>query len=103
MALMIIFAVCLNDCTSNEPSGLRNFMRFNEAKLHEVSSRNMYSLHGFEALMREVLGQVCHLFIVVSNCSPGSPQIHADSETCLIKSRALQVSPGAPVVKRCVV
>src|SRR5690348_17837507 len=33
-------------------SSRRNFIRFSEARLHEELSRCMYSLHGFEALMR---------------------------------------------------
>ena len=34
----------------------------------------MYSLQGFEALMRAVFFEVCQRFTVVSNCMPGSPQ-----------------------------
>ncbi len=39
----------------------------------------MYSEHGFDALMRAVFGHVCQSFTVVSNCMPGSPQIHVAS------------------------
>src|SRR6266511_1341977 len=66
-------------------------MRFNEARLHAESSRNMYSEHGFEALMRAVFGHGCQSLTVVSNCIPGSPQTHADSAILRISSRALYV------------
>src|ERR1700722_898310 len=63
---------------SNRPS-LTNFTRFNDARLHAVSSRNMYSEHGFDALIRSLFGQVCQELIVVSNCMPGSPQSQVSS------------------------
>src|SRR5258706_12414354 len=67
--------------TSNSPStGWRNFIRFSDARLQAVSSRNMYSLHGFDALMRAVLEHVCQALTVLSNCSPGSPHCQAASE-----------------------
>ena len=37
-----------------------------------MSSRNMYSEHGFDALMRPVFGHVCQRLIVESYCTPGS-------------------------------
>ena len=37
------------------------------ARLQAVSSRNMYSEHGFEPLIRPPSGQVCHSLMVVSN------------------------------------
>src|ERR1035438_9196606 len=40
----------------------------------------MYSLHGFEALMREVFFEVCQRLTVVSYCMPGSPQCQVASE-----------------------
>ena len=49
------------------------------ARLHAELSRCMYSLHGFDALIRPVFDAVCHLLIVVSNCMPGSAHSHADS------------------------
>src|SRR5437868_370526 len=49
------------------------------ANLHAVSSRNIYSEHGLLALIRPEFGQVCHLLMVVSYCTPGSPQCHAHS------------------------
>ena len=50
-----------------------NFIRFSDARLQAESSRNMYSEHGFDALMRAVAFDVCQRLIVVSNCMPGSP------------------------------
>src|ERR1044071_5288624 len=64
-------------------------MRLSEARLQAVSSRNMYSEQGFEALMRPSAGQVCHSLVIVSNCSPGSAQAHAEALICSHKSRAL--------------
>jgi hypothetical protein len=59
--------------TSKAPLGSTNFIRFRLARLQALSSRCMYSEHGFEALIRPELGQVCQSLIVVSNCIPGSP------------------------------
>src|SRR5437763_15169380 len=78
--------------TSKVPFAPRNFIRFNDARLQAESSRNMYSEQGFEALMRAVFGHGCQSLTVVSNCMPGSPQIHADSAILCIRSRALNVS-----------
>jgi len=58
---------------SNWPSSPRNFIRFNEARLQAESSRNMYSEHGFEALMRPDPFEVCQRLMVESNYRPGSP------------------------------
>ncbi len=52
--------------SSNWPSGVKNCARFSDARLQAVSSRNMYSEQGFEALMRPSSGQVCHSLMVVS-------------------------------------
>src|SRR5690349_24672733 len=43
------------------PSSFRNFIRFSEARLQDVLSRCMYSLHGFDAVIRPDSGQVCQL------------------------------------------
>ena len=82
---------------SNVPSGRRNFIRFSDARLHAESSTCMYSLHGFDALMRPEFGDVCHWLIVVSYWTPGSAQRHAASEISRISSRAETVSVGRPV------
>ena len=34
----------------------------------------MYSLQGFDPLMRPAFGEVCQRWIVSSYCTPGSPQ-----------------------------
>src|SRR5688500_2009024 len=67
----------LKRSTSNVPSAFLNFIRLMLARLQAVLSRNMYSLHGLLALMRPLLGQVCQRLIVVSYCTPGSPQCQA--------------------------
>src|SRR4029434_10312661 len=63
--------------TSKPPSARRNLTTLIEARLHAVSSRNMYSEHGFEALIRPSSVQVCHSLMVVSYCTPGSAHAHA--------------------------
>src|ERR1041385_3378017 len=65
----------LKRSTSNTPSSFLNFIKFSDARLHAVLSRNRYSEHGFVEFCRPVPLQVCHLWIVVSNCIPGSPQM----------------------------
>src|SRR5215475_634671 len=84
--------------TSKEPSsGLKNFIRFRDARLHAESSTNMYSEHGFDALMRCVAFTGFQRLIVESYCIPGSPQIQADSAIRAMRSRALYVFQGRPV------
>ena len=56
---------------------LKKCARLIEAKLHAVLSKNMYSEHGFDALMRPPSGQVCHSLMVVSYCTPGSAHAQA--------------------------
>src|SRR5215472_15495058 len=73
-----------------------NFMRFRDAKLHAVSSKNIYSEQGLLALMRAVLLQVCQRLTVVSYCIPGSPQCQVESEIFIIRSRARSLSTGWP-------
>src|SRR6476619_7023611 len=93
----------LNRSTSNVPSAALNFIRLMLARLHAVLSRNMYSLHGLLALMRPLLGQVCHLLIVVSYCTPGSPQCQAHSVMRLSIQRASYDGPSRPgSVTQCV-
>src|SRR5262245_58257289 len=74
------------------------------ARLQAVLSRNMYSLHGLLALIRPEFGQVCHLLIVVSYCTPGSPHFQALAAILLINLRAWYVGPGllASVTQRVV-
>src|SRR3984885_15871060 len=82
--------------TSNEPLEWRYFIKLSDARLHAVSSRNMYSEHGFEALMRAVVLHVCQRFTVVSYCMPGSPHCQVDSAMRCSISRALNFSTGFP-------
>src|SRR5918998_4643828 len=58
----------------------------------------MYSEHGLLALMRAVLGQVCHSLTVVSNCIPGSPHTQVPSAISFMTSRARYVSITSPLV-----
>ena len=73
---------------SNVPAADTNFSRLKLARLHAELSRNMYSLHGFDALIRAVFLLVCHRLIVESNCIPGSPQSHVASAILVMISRA---------------
>src|SRR6202162_3998679 len=82
--------------TSNEPFAFRYFIRLSDARLHAVSSRNMYSEHGFEALMRAVFLQVCQRFTVVSYCMPGSPQCTEESAMRWSNSGGRRFSAGEP-------
>src|SRR5256885_14031323 len=90
---------CENASTSSSPSSRRNFIRFSEARLQALSSIDMYSEHGFDALMRLVFGSVCQLLIVVSYCTPGSAHCHAASAMSLRILRALTVSTTPPSVR----
>src|ERR1044071_1826689 len=87
---------CSKRPTSKDPSALRNFMRFSDARLHAESSTCMYSEHGLDALMRPEFGDVCHWLIVVSYWTPGSAQRQAASAISRISSRAGSVSTGSP-------
>src|SRR5215831_8679927 len=90
---------CSNASTSIDPSGLRNRIRLRDARLQAVSSRNMYSEHGFEALMRPDCGQVCQSLMVVSNCTPGSAECQAASAMPSHNSRAFTILATLPVVR----
>src|ERR1700719_34974 len=95
---MVTSTACLNASTSNCPFELRYFIKFSEARLHAVSSRNIYSLQGFEALMRAVFLHVCQRLTVVSYCIPGSPQCQVESATFASKSFARSFSFGCPSI-----
>src|SRR6516164_8832724 len=81
------------------PSRL-NAIRFSEARLQAVSSRKLYSEHGFEALIRPLAGQVCHSLIVESNCSPGSAEAQAAWPMRSHNSLACKVLATLPSVRR---
>src|ERR1700745_2779266 len=91
---MVTSTAWRNASTSNEPFEFKYFIRLRDARLQAVSSRNMYSEHGFEALMRAVFLQVCQRFTVVSYCMPGSPQCHVESAMLYSSSLALSFSLG---------
>ena len=67
--------------------------------MHAESSIDMYSEHGFDALMRPVFGSVCHELIVVSYCTPGSAHFHAASAMSRSSLRAGIVSTIEPSVR----
>src|SRR3954465_8851405 len=90
----------LNRSTSNSPSGVLNLSKFSDARLQAVLSRKRYSLHGLVEFCRSVPLQVCHLWIVVSNCMPGSPQMKVPSAILRNSARAFFFSQGLPSVTR---
>src|ERR1051325_2663600 len=111
IAVIVVWQARRNASTSRSPpppspvspfgpgsSGRWNLRRLSDARLHAESSRNMYSEHGFDALMRAVLMHGCQSLIVVSYCMPGSPQIHAASDILRIRLRAEWVSTTLPLV-----
>src|SRR5215813_8035670 len=85
-----------NSSESNEPSLRRNFSRFIDARLHDELSRCRYSLHGLDAVMRPLSGQVCQWLIVSSYCRPGSAHSHAACAILSNNSRAFTVSTTDP-------
>src|SRR5262245_60180938 len=78
----------------------RNASRFIEARLHAVSSRNIYSEHGLEARIGPEAGQVCQSLTVVWYCRPGSAHCQAASAIFSQRSRALTVLWTLPSVRR---
>src|SRR6266700_941186 len=66
-------------------------MRLADARLQAVSSRNMYSEHGFEARMSPDALQVCQSFMVVLKCRPGSAEAQAAWPIFSQRSRAFSV------------
>src|SRR6266567_9480380 len=95
-ARIMVSTAWRNASTSNWPSGPTNFMRFSDERLQAESSRNIYSEHGLDALMRAVFLQGCQRFTVVSNCMPGSPHWCVASAIWRIRSRALVRATGLP-------
>src|SRR5215475_1348874 len=99
-AVLKICTAAFKRSTSKSPSVVLNFIKFSEARLQAVLSRKRYSLHGFVECCRSVSWHVCHLWMVVSNCIPGSPQIHVPSATLRNNVRASFFSHGFPSVTR---
>src|SRR5215470_19954232 len=91
---------CSKEATSKCLSASRNRIRLSEARLHAVSSRNMYSEHGFEARIGPDAGQVCQSLTLVWNCRPGSAQAQAAKEIFSHSSRALSVLATLPGLVR---
>src|ERR1044071_10369357 len=92
-------AACAKASTSSSPSSRRNFIRFSEARLQALSSMDMYSEHGLDALIRDVFGSECHLLIVVSYWTPGSAHFHAASAIWRRSFLASIVSTTVPSVR----
>src|SRR3954451_19705629 len=90
--------VCLYASTSNASFSPRYLSRLMLARLHAELSMCMYSEQGLLALMRPLLGVVCHRLMVVSNCMPGSAHSHAACDTWRKSSRAFTVLMVSPVV-----
>src|ERR1043165_8757882 len=108
IAVIVVWQARRNASTSRSPAptspasplgpfGRWNLRRLSDARLHAESSRNMYSEHGFDALIRAVLMHGCQSLIVVSYWMPGSPQIHAASAILRIRPRAAWVSSFLPL------
>src|ERR1700716_1004158 len=66
-------------------------MRLADARLQAVSSRNMYSEHGFEARISPDALQVCQSFMVGLKCRPGSAEAQAAWPIFSHSSRASSV------------
>src|SRR3989344_68767 len=98
MDVIIVSTTLLKSSTSNFPSRVIYFIRLSDARLQAELSKCIYSEHGFEALIRPVLGQVCQSFIVVSYCIPGSALCQAASAIQAITSRAFLDSMVSPFV-----
>src|SRR5215212_6527279 len=94
-AVMKMRTAALKRSRSKQPSGFLYLSRFSDARLHAVLSRKRYSEHGFVEFCRPVPLQVCHLWIVVSNCIPGSPQTCVPSAIFRSKFLAFLHSHGS--------
>ncbi len=81
------------------PSSFRNFIKFSEARLQDVLSRCMYSLQGFEPLIRPDSGQVCQWLMVSSYWMPGSAQAQAASAILRNRDLASTSSMTSPVIR----
>src|SRR3954466_12674319 len=99
IAVMINSTALANSGASNVSSSRRNFSRFSEARLQEELSSDMYSEHGFDAVIRPVSGFVCQSLIVSSYCSPGSAHSHAACAILWNSSRASTSSMTSPVLR----
>src|ERR687886_1463974 len=99
IAVMTSSTALTNVSASNVPSGVRNFSRFSEARLHEELSRCMYSEQGLLAVMRPDSGVVCQSLMVSSYWMPGSAHSQAAFAILPNSSLASTVSITSPVVR----
>src|SRR5437773_4357646 len=86
----------LNRSTSKLPYEVLNFIKLSDARLQAVLSRKKYSEQGLVEFCRAVPLHVCHLWIVESNCIPGSPQTCVPSAILRNSVRASLRSHGCP-------
>src|SRR3954467_3110342 len=99
IAVMMNSTAFANSGASKLSSSFRNFIRLSDARLHDELSRCMYSLHGLDAVIRPVSGQVCQSLMVPSYCTPGSAQPQAASAILRNSSLASTVSMTSPVLR----
>src|SRR3954467_11393638 len=99
IAVMMNSTAFANSGASKVSSSFRNFIRLSDARLHDELSRCMYSLHGLDAVIRPVSGQVCQSLIVPSYWMPGSAQLHAASAILRNSAFASTVSMTSPVLR----
>ena len=97
IAVMMNSTALAKVAESNVSSSLRNFSKFNEAKLQDELSRLMYSEQGLDAVIRPDSGLVCQSLMVLSYWIPGSAHAHAASHSFLNSERASTVSMTSPV------
>src|SRR4029079_3969252 len=77
-----------------------NASKLSEARLQAVSSRNMYSEQGLEAMIGPDAGQVCQSLMVVWNWMPGSAQAQAALPISSQRSRAFSVLATEPSLRK---
>src|SRR5699024_615701 len=99
IAVMTSSATFWKRSASKVSSSFRNFSRFSEARLQEELSRDMYSLHGLDAVIRPVSGLVCQSLMVSSYCRPGSAHSHAALAILPMSSRASTSSMTEPSIR----
>src|SRR3954452_3517405 len=99
IAVMMNSTAFANSGASKVSSSLRNFIRLSDARLHDELSRCMYSLHGLDAVIRPVSGQVCQSLMVPSYWMPGSA--HAQAACAILRNSVLAstVSMTSPVLR----
>src|SRR3954467_9450293 len=99
IAVMMNSTAFANSGASKVSSSFRNFIRLSDARLHDELSRCMYSLHGLDAVIRPLSGQVCQSLIVPSYWMPGSAHSHAACAILRNRVFASTVSMTSPVLR----